>query len=337
MSHEPPKILRIKRKRNQDPLQALVLEERRSSKRSKPSSPVSSKVVSPASSPTESKNVYFALTGTDDATNFDDSVTQSILSEPAGKSTGKRSFFLPKRQTEEDTVIPHELSDMVSSFLTFDQPKTPQRKRRGRPAVKEVEEPAQEPEKEVESEEEATDYVYDVYQISSVPLTTQNHPQSQIGYIRFFEDDLLYQSDEDDDPTRSLYSDNEDSNAESFYQNDYPSDEDAGVLSETFSVSEEDSEEEEDIGPVIVQNPDDAEGVAYLLSEDPLVANNDDNEFDGLYEDFYNDENDGDDIDFLPEDEEFERQHFFPGEEDDELATHRDKIFGKLQNMINEA
>lgn len=342
MSHnDPPKILRIKRKRNQDPLQALILEERHSSKRSKPSSPISSKVVSPVSTPTESKSVYFALTGTDDSTtNLDASVIQSILSESVSKAVGKRNFVLPKQQTEEDTVIPNELSDMVSSFLSFNQPQTPQRKRRGRSSVVNTEDPAQvssasKAADEDSEQEDPTEYVYDVYQISAVPLTTQNHPQSQIGYIRFFEDNLLYQSDDDDDPARSLYSDDEDSNAESFYQNDYPSDEDAGVLSETFSVSDEDSDEDDEIGPVIVQNPDEEEGVAYLRGEDPSVTNNINN-YDELYEDFYNDENDEDDIDFLPQDEEFERQHFFPGEEDDELAIHRDKIFGRLQNMIDQ-
>ena len=35
-------------------------------------------------------------------------------------------------------------------------------------------------------EVEESQYVYDVYQLSeSEPLTTANHPLSQIGYIRF--------------------------------------------------------------------------------------------------------------------------------------------------------
>lgn len=70
--------------------------------------------------------------------------------------------------------------------------------------------------------------------------------------------------------------------------------------------------------------------------------------FEELYEEYYgstshttdflaclNESDDGDqDMDY--EEVEHPRQKFFPDEEDDELAMHRDKIFGKLQKMIDE-
>jgi hypothetical protein len=54
-------------------------------------------------------------------------------------------------------------------------------------------------------------------------------------------------------------------------------------------------------------------------------------------EDEKDEEDDEDDLmDGDYDDEGYPRQSFFPGEEDDELAKHRDKIFGKLQKMIDE-
>mmetsp|Transcript_9166 Transcript_9166/g.11453 ORF Transcript_9166/g.11453 Transcript_9166/m.11453 type:complete len:360 (-) Transcript_9166:642-1721(-) len=357
MEHEPPQILRIKRKRGQDPLQALILEDNNAAKRSKPSSPASSTIID------KNKNFYFTLTRTDESGAInEEAVIESILSEApslggagsssldkeivnkVGNSSGnrKRKFIIPKKQTEEDTYIPNELADMVSSLLTSkDNVNSPQRKRRNRkgnssgnleesPALSEIQ---TESKTNVLDTEEKSDYVYDVYQLSSTePMTTANHPQSQIGYIRFFdEENDLYQSDEEHDKTNNMFSDDEDSNAESFYQNDYPSDEDAGAYSDTYT--------EEEIE--IIQHQDgrdgqEIEGYEYISSEAKQEES-----FEDLYDDFYDGDND---IDFLADDQyqnidndqEFERNHFFENEEEDELAIHRDIIFGKLQKMINE-
>ena len=46
-------------------------------------------------------------------------------------------------------------------------------------------------------------------------------------------------NDEEDETKPNVLTDDEDSNAESFYQNDYPSDEDAGAFSEQDSLEEE--------------------------------------------------------------------------------------------------
>lgn len=340
---DPPTILRIKRKRTQDPLQALILEDRNRAKRSKPSSPTSSAILTPPE-PQETKNLYFALTRTDESTQIDDQAIQSVLSEAAkSPSKSKRKFIIPKRQIEEDVYIPNELSDMVSSLL-MSSSEQPVRKRRIRgrrqSSVGEESRPTAPlpPKAAVQESLVYSDYVYDVYQLSSTePLTDANHPQSQIGYIRFFEDEdtELNQSDDDNDASRRLYSDDEDSNAESFYQNDYPSDEDAGVYSETYSS------DEDDLGPVIVQDAAAKEGYEYLQGNElgEYVQRDGNDEFDDLYDDFYDEE--GGKIDFLGDDkfetESFERQNFFEGEEDDELAIHRDRIFGKLQRIIDES
>jgi hypothetical protein len=41
-------------------------------------------------------------------------------------------------------------------------------------------------------------------------------------------------------------------------------------------------------------------------------------------------------MDYSGDDEnDYKRQNFFPDEEEDELAQHRDRIFGKLEKMID--
>ncbi|EGV61504.1 hypothetical protein PSN45_000178 [Yamadazyma tenuis] len=302
---EPPTILRIKRKRGQDPLQALILEERQSVKRSKPTSPVSSGAMTPIEEPA---NFYFKLTRTDNSHDLDDaSVVASLLAETSASQT-TRSFVIPKRQTEEDMVIPHELSDMVEDFMISNNSTTPQRRKRHTSVA-----PA--PHSSVPDEDE---YVYDVYQLATI--TDQNHPKSQIGYIKFFEDDDELNGSEDS-VDQALYSDHEDSNAEDYYQNDYPEDEDADIGDDIHNdygdtaLDLEPDQVNELYDYVQVHNAD--------LLDDGYVSADD--------EDYVFSEEEDD-----SESEEFSRQKFFDGESDDELAIHRDKIFDQLQRMINE-
>lgn len=227
---------------------------------------------------------------------------ESVLTESGSNG---HNFVIPQAQTEEDTVIPNELSDMLSSLLTTQPDEPVARKRRGRSSAEHSLVPE-------------SDYVYDVYQILSEPLTDQNHPKSQIGYIRFFDDDNeFYQLEDENDSTRA-YTDDEDSNAESFYQNDYPSDEDADADSELFGT-------ELDAAPIIVESAENEDGETHQ-SESGFEL------YEDRYDEFFDDEGGMD----LLVDDQFERQHFFEGEEDDELAIHRDRIFSRLQRMIDE-
>lgn len=351
MNIAPPRVLRIKRKRGQDPLQALILEDKRSVKRSKPSTPVSSRVPSPVNTPpaineTEStKNFYFTLSRTDDMGIVDDSVVQSILAEAPGAidpeqqvhTTRKRKFVIPKNQSEEDTIIPNELSDMLNSFLSVGDENSSQRKRkvRGGSRVESTDDKVNTDPVNLETPEiqvvdpAVSEYVYDVYLLTSTePLTTANHPQSQIGYIRFFDDDdnNLYQSDDDDTGKPPILSDDEDSNAEDFYQNDYPSDEDAGVFSESNSVLNLDVDGNEDEDQDLEQLEAD---VIQALNEGDYDDYDDVNY---LGDDQYFNEDDEDNSD----DQQYTRNTFFESDKEDALAIHRDKIFGKLQSMIDE-
>lgn len=320
---EPPQILRIKRKRGQDPLQALILGA--ASKRVKLS--------------LDQKSYYFQLNRTDQA-HSDADVSGSVLFESAASGSG-RHFVIPKRPNDADTVIPHELADMVDTFLHVEDQPT-RRKRRGRLKTESPEEdpgasgpPAEtkgaapDPTSNVsELSEFLNDYVFDVYTLSE-PLTSQNFPQSEIGYIKFF-DDKDYNLMNSDDSAESAHSDDEDSNAESFYQNDYPEDEDAGAFSETYDDESDNDEDEDNIGPVILESAEAFEGNAYLRGQEQAEG-----QFDDLYDEFFGDSEQP--MDFLAEtNDDYERQNFFKDEEDDELAQHRDRIFGRLQKMIDE-
>lgn len=300
MSVSRPNVLRVKRKRGQDPLQALVLENVPASKRSKQNTPANSRPGTPLrTTPTSGGSSYYllALAGTSELAG--DAVF-SVLAEDVG-ALRKRKFYLPK-SLWEDPAVPDELSDMVQSFLDVNgSENNSSHKRRTRNRKENAENSAP---VEIPSE-----YVYDTYHLSE-PMTSANHPQSQIGYVRFFdEENDLYQSDEEDDTAHKVYSDDEDSNAESFYQNDYPSDEDAEGLDPEVIL--QDGEE----APDELGNTDELYGNFFHGDDSPVNFVEDGSE---------------------SEHEQFERQRFFAHDEDDEVALHRDKIFGKLQRMIDE-
>lgn len=341
----PPQILRIKRKRDQDPLQALILEDRQAlrAKRSKPSSLALLAVLTPRKEPQEGLDaasqrafhqaLLFTLTRTDAA--VDTEAIQSVLSE-AGAGA-KRKFIIPRAPEAPEAEIPNELSDMLERYLTVGG-EGKRRRRRGptgampqpgatagpgaaagpsEPSGAVRAEPLGEAGAEVASEAAGGDYVYDVYQLSPHPMTSANHPSSTIGYIRFFDDADDFEVS--DDHPQLL--DDEDSNAEDFYQNDYPSDEDAGAYSDTL----------DDVVLVQPNRADEVEeGFDYIESQDVR-----DGEYDDLYD--HLDEVDLLDEDGFGSDDEFERHHFFDGDDENEMGVHRDRIFGRLQRMIDEA
>jgi hypothetical protein len=269
--------------------------------------------------PAQLHNVYFTLARTDDVVNESTVIDSILLDNDSSISSRKRKFVIPNQQKDEP--VTEELNDMVKSFLDSDnfgnEESIMTRKKRSR--ISSIRPP-----------EQPDEFVYDVYYISPTPLTSKNHPQSQIGYIKFFSDDNeLYQSDEEDGPKSQAVSDHEDSNAEDFYQNDYPSDEDAGSNSDLASYHNQD------------QNDD----ITNLMND--LAIKEDDldvlQQFDfGEYEDQYQD------IDFLQDDVyydgnassnddgSFKRNKFFESDEHDQLAIHRDRIFGKLEKMLQD-
>lgn len=240
-----PKILRIKRKRGQDPLQALILEGHSLAKRSKTSSPgpASNSNNNPELTQTENaKSWYFELSKTDAReTNYVGVDNGLMLSETA-TLLEKRQFVIPKQERGVAPELPEQLHQMLDDFLTLEE-EVPERikKRRGS-SIKPADDTSLD-----RLKSDPDEYVFDVYKLTSnEPITNMNYPQSQIGYIRFFDDEEseLVNVDESRDPRTDIYSDDEDSNAESFYQNDYPEDEDAGEFSETYEQFNPDSDDD---------------------------------------------------------------------------------------------
>ncbi|KAG5417981.1 hypothetical protein I9W82_004309 [Candida metapsilosis] len=405
----PPRILRIKRKRGQDPLQALILEDTRSIKRSKPSTPITSSGATPRSQTPSQQgqpqqqqqlqqqslaggsnidndrlNYMFKLAKTEfgNDAELDESVLHTILAEAAASTAAipqnegeegnmkqnqdiKRRFIIQPDETRRqsafdyegaaDANIPDQLFNMVEDLVSKgdDKGKT-KRKRRGHTGgshveEKSVEEPVsrdtiiQNAIDSNEAEDDENQYVYDVYQLTDAePLTTANHPSAQIGYIRFFNDDDSdnndsnvfdsAQQDADDMKKPSVLTDDEDSNAESFYQNDYPSDEDAEGLQELNSF-------EDEFDKLNIGDDDGGDGAAHEATE--YVAHdgigwNGEEYFDYVEVERFMGLDDADDEDEEDHDDnELKRNQFFKSDAEDPLALHRDKIFGKLEKMIN--
>lgn len=283
-----PQILRIKRKRGQDPLQALVLEGESLAKRSKPSSPIPSAT----SSVTNLRSYFFELASTDTREPAIRSSNSGLTLSETTTGLRKRRFVIPKQESDDEEEIPSQLHQMLDEFLTLEEELPEKLKKRRGSTMKS----AEDKEHEVESNP-ADEYVFDVYKLSAneQPLTSMNYPQSQIGYIRFFDDEesALVNVDESRDPRDHALSEDEDSNAESFYQNDYPEDEDAGEFSETYeNINESDEDSDyyyDDDRPVIASTAEQMEGQSYLRGDEPsnAVVNG---EFDNLYDDFFDEE-----------------------------------------------
>ncbi|AOW01162.1 uncharacterized protein YALI1_B04759g [Yarrowia lipolytica] len=154
---------------------------------------------------------------------------------------------------------------------------------------------------------EVEDYVYDIYYRHRNAATTSYEGQ-RIGFIVLDADEQLLFNDDDDDSDAAGVTDDEDSNAEDFYRNDYPDDDE---------VSSIDSEES---------------GVPRFGNEffDDRFATrnaNDDDYFAG---------------DYGPSDDEdqrkpWDKQKSIPEEDEwseDEDGVERDRLFSELEHYV---
>ncbi|CUM64144.1 uncharacterized protein PRCAT00001736001 [Priceomyces carsonii] len=281
-SHKPPSILRIKRKRDEDPLQSLILEDSGSSKRSKTTSKTS-EVDSKGKNQNDDKpNYIFQLDRTDEFISNDDaSIDVPLVSEATDASFGdpldsndnkkkKRRFVLPRNQSKEDNFIGNELTDMLESLLSEDLKNEPNIKKRGRNNSYRLPLDKQE-------DLHKSEYVFDVYRLSQGVHQSYGDDESGllIGYIRFFENEDSELLEGDSDSNFSNISE-EDSNAEDYYQNDYPSDEDAGTLSDSYVeyvINEDTCESEEEMSPSVRVDGDGFANLYNEFHEDSLTSN----------------------------------------------------------------
>ena len=194
-----------------------------------------------------------------------------------------------------------------------------------------------------------------------------------VGFVRIVNQYLDLIPDEDEESGAEARSDDEDSNEENYYKNDYPEDEDDdrsvlyGVEGEEVAAEEDDLEEDRydktlERWGVLPSNLSEWEArqgpgtrdeefselfQRYERSGNVLYGINGasvdvDTTMDQLYisedeeEDYDASAKDADASSNMAgeEDETYERNEFFKTDKDDPLAQHRDKIFGRLQNML---
>ncbi|ODQ64984.1 hypothetical protein NADFUDRAFT_83108 [Nadsonia fulvescens var. elongata DSM 6958] len=250
----PPSTVRIKRKRNQDPLAALVLDDQ-TKKRSRTDSFV------------------FKFAGTVDDQSFKDgdllkeahaqlNLTQADDAETENHiNNGQRIFRFSKtkkqkRSIEETTEeLPDSLSEMIKSYLKIEnedfsnhgseaeatktvdvnqessQTKRPFSSRRKSQAdsSKPQTTTLMDNNKTVDIKDivdsDSDEYVYDIY-YREVVTSGYQYEGPNIGFILFDDDDQeAFKNNEEYDSERELLTDDEDSNAEDFYKNDYPDEE----------------------------------------------------------------------------------------------------------------
>ncbi|KAK9472534.1 uncharacterized protein V1510DRAFT_430263 [Dipodascopsis tothii] len=241
----PPHTLRIKRKRNQDPLQALLLDPDEASKRTK-------------------TNAYvFRLAGTEDSIGTDDSAitlleapkpeaeqaeqAAAAVAVPTPAPVQTRTFRLPKRKRDESrsaasrthaaggvpgaaaggapAAVDDELQAMVEQYLQLNR-------EAGAPlparALKRAHHEPPSPGADAAVAAFAgDDYVYDIYHREKMQDVALASGQYGVVLVSPGDYEELVNDDSDDEPIRS---DDEDSNAEDFYRNDYPDEDSADSI-----------------------------------------------------------------------------------------------------------
>lgn len=225
MTAQPPQVFRIKRRRNEEPLPALVLEGTPSRKKSR-----------------TSDDCLFRLAETTTQEDTSQAVLNPDSSAPTG---GRRTFIVPKSvikgSTGEDQVNP-ELLDMVNEYLHSEEgskPEIGQMKRR-KSSVS-GQRPQLVSDKRESTPEDVEEFVYDVYYRDSSGVSSKAILHN-VGYVRWADDDLDLI---DDEPDTTILEDDEDSNSEGYYQNDYPEDEVASEASEMSMAEPSDDQDDE--------------------------------------------------------------------------------------------
>lgn len=343
--------IRVKRRRDEDSVQALLLEEERNAKKGK---------------------FVFKLSKTVELETPD---VNSPLLKLSNENNDKKMVYVLERERERQAAselqeeLPDSIAEMLNDYLKIKEKDSPEHKKRkaSRKHSKSYTAPILPP----------TDYVYDVYVKQTIPEDEEEFvfDKSTIGYIRIVEHNGDMIPEEEVDPEKTMLTDDEDSNEEDYYQNDYPEDEDDDRS--IFIGSDEDRTDSEDI--VYLDELNDELDQNYNVDGEQANETTNDNgdEFDALFQNYgessnllsslnannyvdldYDDDDhadsdndngkyDGDFVNLKPEadddhdtgmdvdDQTFKRNYFFPTDKDDEDAIHRDRIFGKLQKMID--
>lgn len=355
---EPPQVVRVKRRRDEDPLQALVFEESKRSvkrprfvfklQRTEENDIQDSTAVLESQQGRHRERPLFSLPRGDDRSSIG-APNGALNGAPNGNMKVDGSLGAPAPVAplaEGPPELNPDLLDMLNDYLkTHDETKEgpavkpPKRRQSSVSQSSDVRPTLQAPACDTSAiiEDDEDEYVYDVYYRDRAVgqlLETDN-----IGYIRFDSDDLDYEEDEVP-PT-----DDEDSNDENFYRNDYPEDEDGGYDSEAVSLGlEEPSDDQDDEFDILTHRRrfsrldfERSEGVVGMDQLEPLEADVREQRIVPNGEDPDGDVDmdasmDADDTLNTP----LKRHTFFPSDKNDPIAIHRDRIFNRLQDLIDE-
>lgn len=363
MEEYKPEFIRVKRRRNADSMNAILLDEEGYNNKN---------IKKPR------RNIFvFKLTNTIDTVSYHPSEgSHTPLLKLENKDENKfilehhkkrkRSLgsdsnaTLPAKKKEQidtshEEELPPEISQMVNKYLSLNENDNNEQKRR-KPSKKHY---------RGDAAKIATlpsmDYVYDIYKLEKINEDDEmiSNKLNNIGIVKIIQIDVDLVNDEIEHSDIDLRSDDEDSNEENFYKNDYPEDED----DDRSILFGEEGEE------IAAQELED-EKLQYELDQSMISATDSNVAFTNSTEEFSrlfrklegsNDilsslqganvidmdgirameaaEDDDADIDEWDEDamddEEFTRNEFFKTDVDDPMAIHRDKIFAKLQKMID--
>ncbi|CCF56120.1 hypothetical protein KAFR_0A06850 [Kazachstania africana CBS 2517] len=330
-----PEFIRVKRRRDEDSVQALLIDEEVKSKKAKFVFKLTKTVYQQSYEKEEESYTPLLKLSNDNSGN-----KHFVLEQHAKKRKRRDSNEQTNSLNEEE--LPPEITAMVSEYLKINNESsdTVQRKK---------------PSKKHYSSQVANlpslDYVYDIYHLEKISDNEPFNNTANVGFVKILNKDIDLLPDESDEENDDFLSDEEDSNDENYYQNDYPEDEDDDRSILFGSEGEEIASENGEVSPwpkLPEETPEEINTYQELFekfeqSQDILQSLNSAHVIDlDMMKESYNDEDEdrdelveSGDYDTNENTDVYERNDFFPTDEDDPLAQHRDRIFAQLKKMID--
>ncbi|SMN18782.1 similar to Saccharomyces cerevisiae YDL115C IWR1 RNA polymerase II transport factor, conserved from yeast to humans [Maudiozyma saulgeensis] len=367
-----PEFIRVKRRRDEGSVHALLIDEDKRAKRAKYVFKLQKTINENSYENEKESNTPLLKLSNDDGRHF--VLEQHKRKRDKPDSDNEIEPQLDKQGDHTDK-LPTDIAQMVNDYLKL-QPNndstrlnTSQRKK-----------PTKKRYLNSVTSLPSQDYVYDIYHLEIVPDTEliTYDSDNNVGFVKIVNKYVDLLPDDEEYSDSQIRSDDEDSNDENYYQNDYPEDEDddrsilfgeegEGIADDEdeMSKSQQISElqkwgvvpsnveewEESKSGDQTVDNTneyselfnkyEDSENILYSINKNHVV----DVDMDNTRQAYY-DEDDNIEINDTIRNSsanndndrnfEYERNTFFETDRDDPLAQHRDKIFGELQRKINE-
>lgn len=357
-----PEFIRVKRRRDEGSVHALLIDEDKKIKRAKYVFKLQKTINENSYENEKEINTPLLKLSNDDGKHF-------VLEQHKRKRDERESDneIEPQSDSQHDhsDKLPDDIAQMVNSYLKLQSDKTETVSQRKKPSKKRYFNSA------VSLSNQ--DYVYDIYHLERVPDTEMitYDMDNNVGFVKIVNKYVDLLPDDEEYSDSQIRSDDEDSNDENYYQNDYPEDEDDDRSVLFGDEGEEIAEEEDELTKnqeiaslqkwgVIPSNVEEWEE-----SKSGDQTGNNMQQYDELFDKLENSENilysvnqnnivDVDMNDtrkaYYDEDEsleindeitnnndnDYERNIFFESDINNPLAQHRDKIFGELQKKINE-